>query len=450
MSRIYPSRSSFGGGGSGSGLSEIPILLPGATPTRADWVAGAYQDTGESLSPIRRQLAGGHGSTGRFAPIGNNGYELLVLAASYAAMQSPPDEDHTFFWQWEAGQNVIVGDLAQRTLSGTVTYHICITAHLTVAGGVANGPPNVAAQVNWEVYDRAVVGNRGSYLGLFNDDADVPNSILSSGKWAAFHPGYLVLQRYTVNPNRWITYSPTHHSETHGTEFHDNAEALRDVQSFVEGEDQYFFIAGQVRILRSWSAPTAGHEVFQAEVLAGPKAQVQFWGEGQTSADPFDVIDHTRTGTSAYHRHHFHGTVPDLVLYGHDFGVRALNAADATETDLLAGETLEDLSVLEFPPGSYRMAMSSTVQETYDTTLGLFIYKVMTGDDDYLYMRPSTYGTNHDFPLHNEDAQRRTQAVYINEVFKFTEVTRLTFISGTFAGNDGPNGTFALDIEKLD
>ena len=422
----------------GGGLSEIPILAPASVPTRENWIAGAAQWVGEYLAPIKRLLAGGHTAGGSFAPIGQDGYERFATAASYAAMQSPPTEEYTYFWLWAVGQDVIVGDLSVRDVSGVLTYHRCIRAHTTVAGNVTDGPPNVAS-TGWEAYDRVEVGNRANFLGYWRDNADIPGIGLAPiGKWAAFtEAGYLRLEIFQASPSRWVSYIPPGHGLTHGEFFPNNTVALRDVQSFVSNQQQYFSIARQLRILRSWTPPQASHEVFQPVVSdRGPVSMVAFWGEGQNEEVGGAILREITSGSN--YRWEFDQGEPNDLIFGPDPGVRAVNASFAANADLLGigvnKEVLADRRVLQFPPGRYLVdAFMSTRQSTDSSLIGA-AYEILPGVDDHLVQVGSGYsssGTNDALNLANGTGNIG-QVIDI-PVFTFTvpdgETGQLTFIT---------------------
>ena len=127
-------------------------------------------------------------------------------------------------------------------------------------------------------------------------------------------------------------------------------------------------------------AETAEYAEFFRRIYVSPNAKnpiVEFWGQGQASADPVNVVNRALTG-GVYYRYEWAQERPNLVI-GHDFGVRAVDAADVAGVDLIpVGPTPDNLAaeaalgnqrVFKFPAGRYRIHFFAAHRVTLDSNI---------------------------------------------------------------------------------
>ena len=157
----------------------------------------------------------------------------------------------------------------------------------------------------------------------------------------------------------------------------------------------------QVMFVNEFTAELKGYFYFKTQNVVptrvGPVSMVAFWGEGQSSV--YDRSGSHReahafqNGTEYTYRLQFNDSEPDEIIYGDDFGVRAVVAADAPNADLMVGtptggvettEVLADHAVLTFPAGKYLVSLRHESVIRNDNDTGIRSYEIQSDADDFL------------------------------------------------------------------
>ena len=213
-------------------------------------------------------------------------------------------------------------------------------------------------------------------------------------------------------------------------------------------------------------AETADYAEFFRRIYVSPNAKnpiVEFWGQGQASADPTDLVDRAITGGAGYYRYEWVQERPNLVI-GHDFGVRAVDAADTTGVDLIpagsmlatqpAEAALGDQRVFKFPAGQYRIHFFASHRAELDSTFSAWVFCIDPSTD--IVKRYSVSGRANvqertPFGVVAE-ANQAGQKIEFTKLLNLVNETFITIISGTFESVDQANlvdGVHSMSIERL-
>ena len=222
----------------------------------------------------------------------------------------------------------------------------------------------------------------------------------------------------------------------------DRATALAQVFAIADGS--------RIAYVSAFTARQDGYdEFFRHLYVARPRQIAEFWGFGQTESFADLPVDHVATA-GAFFRYRFSQEKPNFSI-GPDFGARAVDASDVLFIDLITGETaLLDQHVVKLPAGIYDFNMAAAHRQTGDTSLGFWIYRVVSGADDIALFVGVAYSTIQQGPFAIVEAERYAQNIQVHRIFNFSETSYLTMLSGTFNHpTTGPDGSYALTVEKL-
>ena len=184
----------------------------------------------------------------------------------------------------------------------------------------------------------------------------------------------------------------------------------------------------------------------------GDHAVMIFHGEGQSGITIGDSVVHAQTGSLPNYRYKFNQELPDQVLVGVNPGIRAVLASEASNANLLAGETLDDYRVIEFPVGKYRIDFHAAHESFGDGDLRCFMYQIMSGTDDLHISSAVGYATRVNDPLGSVvDTDETYQSVQFETLLVFDKTSQITFITAGFnVGDNFDDGTHYLEIEVLE
>ena len=203
------------------------------------------------------------------------------------------------------------------------------------------------------------------------------------------------------------------------------------------GEVFVTYLDQVVLFVDEFTAETAGYVVFVPQPLVpeSVRAMVAFWGAGQVE-ELGGALDRVLSGTGDSYRWEFDQEEPNEIIFGPDPGIRAVTAADAGDSDLLAGEVLADYEVLEFPPGKYLVDAYQNTRVSSDADLRGVAYRVMSGNDDHLVQYGSGRSNASADPLGRAGGTGSQGQSIDLPVFTLTvaagETGQLTFISAGF------------------
>ena len=188
---------------------------------------------------------------------------------------------------------------------------------------------------------------------------------------------------------------------------------------------------------------------------------VQWWGPAQTEALPAGETDRSAlvvvTPDGNALRYRSGQAVPSKVVVGTDPGIRALTAADAADADLLpldagGNEVLPDFAVFSIPVGLVvRARVVGQHDASSDISLAVFIYQVMSGDDDVLRSRGVGYtnATAEPFGHLTSDNTPRTSPVASVIIDATASAQRVSFVVNGFAAPADANGYWFIEFEVL-
>ena len=376
-----------GGSGGGSGLSQIPILAPDAVPDRDDWVDGAAQWTGEKLAPIVRELVTAHGAIGRFATISDtDGLEIIELTAAYATMRAGFGLRKSVFWEHGVGQAVEIGDAAYRTLAGVTTYYYCIRAHTSIAGDVANGPPNLPSQTGWQEHTRQEVYNKAKYKGVhYNGStalAALGEAAVSAGDWIVITQGGVATPLLrNSNDTGWSIWAIPD-ATFHRNILTNNFDATEEIRESVVGTTDYFYIDGRLKILNFYVEPEVGEETYHTGAVYYNNPTAEFWGVGQTERRP-SGWPNTDDGTLIRRLRFADASAGPHKAYdgGEGLGNIFIPVADVS-ANIDAGTNLDDYTVFRLTTGRYHFRLHGASNARTQNHGGFGIHKVTVGTDD--------------------------------------------------------------------
>ena len=221
----------------------------------------------------------------------------------------------------------------------------------------------------------------------------------------------------------------------------------------------------QVVFVNEYTAALANYDYFRTQNVVperiGPVAMVAFWGDTHTSArdrTKQSGVTRFQYGDEYAIRVGFNGPEPDEIIYGDDFGVRAVDAADAPDVDLMVGtptsgvettEVLDDHRVINFPAGKYLVSLYKEVRSSVGRDEVLLAYEVQSGTDDLLVGGRLAYTVDSDRPPGFAVQNRPGTPIYL-EVIVITEVDQqLTFLWAGGSITAFNNLATALYITKL-
>ena len=231
-----------------------------------------------------------------------------------------------------------------------------------------------------------------------------------------------------------------------------------ELNAFVRAQDagDVFVIRGQPRILiaETVQAPASTRTDYKPRLYvpqAGPVGMVAFWGAGQSEARPAEAYDRTLVNNEFY-RYTFVGEDPDDVIFGVDFGVRCVAAADVpTTAGVMTGETIGDQQIFSFPAGKYIVELFDQTRVDQDTGLYIWGYCLKSGADEQVLQASSgESGANFSDPLGVVDAaEEGRQSIYGKVVLTLDTDSHLTFIGGPFDSAAEGAGNHVLYVTKV-
>ena len=227
----------------------------------------------------------------------------------------------------------------------------------------------------------------------------------------------------------------------------------------------------QVVFVDTYTAALANYDYFRTQNVVpekvGPVAMVAFWGDTHTSANDRQKQSGITSfqysgnlGDEYAFRVGFNGPEPDEIIYGEDFGVRTVVAADAPNADLMVGtpsggvettETLDDYRVFNFPAGKYLVSLYKEIGADNQDDVGLKAYDIQDGRDDLLIINRSVPTFEADdtpgFPIQN----RAGAPASLDIVIIAATAQQITFIiTGAGAAFSLNNLATVIYITKLE
>ena len=381
-----------------SAISGNDLFLgPDEEPTEEDWEAHKGKWTGRVIAPIDRDLIGGHASVARFATINNDsattgfGFEQLSRTTVYATMTAAIDFDTHEYWLWASGQAVEAGDFAYQSIGGTEVYSICLRAHTTATGNVADGSPSSSAQTGWVTHTPAEVVNRATFAGIVGHLSDVDTTSLSHGDWvASIVDDFMSLWAWTTTHNDWLSYFPSSIGSLHESGYANNAQAAAEVRAFDSSSPDYYLINGKLKILLSYIAPTAGAAVYYANPQFSGNPREYWYGVGQTVRRPTTWPNTDDGGVASgtptlldIRRLRFAADGPHEEYHGGGSLIEFIPSADVS-SDIDAGTNLNDLTVFKVTsPGRYKVTIYSGNDDSAEGDIACILRQVTSGIDDY-------------------------------------------------------------------
>ena len=249
--------------------------------------------------------------------------------------------------------------------------------------------------------------------------------------------------------------------------FRGGVDHLRLAFAAANGVGEVFANRGENEIVyvSEFMAQSDGYDEFFRRIYIPPgvvRPIAEFWGSGQSEADPPDVVDRAITGGGVYYRYQWAQEEPNLVI-GYDFGVRAVDAADVVGVDLIpvgdpaatnpAEAVLGNQRVLMFPAGQYRIHFHAAHLIDQNSLFGAWVFCVdPSADVIKRYSASGRADTPDASPLGAiVKANRIGQKIEFSKLLNLTSATYITIISGIFDGTiaTAVNGYHSVSIEKL-
>lgn len=197
----------------------------------------------------------------------------------------------------------------------------------------------------------------------------------------------------------------------------------------------------------------------------GVVAILDWWAPGATEALPAGEVDRSalvvrlaRGTAERCLRYRAAQSAPSEVVLGVDPGIRALAAADAAETSLMSlvgnvDEALPDFAVWNIPLGVIaRCSLTAQHDADRDSSLAIFGYSVLTGDDDVRRSQGVGYSTGIPDPLDTLTAEQTPRADFQTSLLVDASAAaqRISFIGAGFALPADAAGHWFVRFEVFD
>ena len=189
-----------------------------------------------------------------------------------------------------------------------------------------------------------------------------------------------------------------------------DADALKVLPSLAAGHEAFYWNATEQEI-RKLSAYTpadsiVNHYVWRQVFGGQERATMEFWGAGQSSAQPESPLDRDdRVGTSLRLRWHPMG--PNKTFGGLNPGVKVVSAAPTGADQLTTGsgdnivtESIPANAFICFPGGNgYKVTVAAKTAGTADTVLAGVCYLVTDATDSFQIQSAGAYSVQQPHPF---------------------------------------------------
>ena len=225
------------------------------------------------------------------------------------------------------------------------------------------------------------------FLGFFTHSRPPPDNEFTHGKfyYGRDYGSFLIHRVHGESGFTGVTGNFTYDPFDEGEPWHEVTIAGAEVDLNFRGGVDHLSVAfaaanaigevfanrggNEIVYVSEFVAQSDGYDEFFRRIYLSPNAKnpiVEFWGQGQASADPVAPVARVITGGGAYYRYEWAQEKPNLVI-GYDFGIKAVDAADVTGVDLIvavgttvAEAVLGDQRVFFIPAGQYQMKFNAS------------------------------------------------------------------------------------------